>query len=336
MISMLISVAYGQASSSEDGLRIGPEVTAPKPTRRPAPEYSSEARSAGIQGSVLLELVVDERGLPTQIRVLRPLGYGLDEQAIKATKQWRFEPGLKDGKPVKVAANMEINFRLLGRNTEAAEELRAVYNRALGFLKGTAADRDTALKWFQEMAERNYPAAMYTYGKLLSDGEGFPPDPKKGDDLIRRAAQAKYGPAMFTLASSALKQKSSKAFKEAKEGMRDAAASGSSEAQYFLGFAYEHGNPDLGLRQDENTSREYYRLCAAAGDILCQYRLGDLLLNQPNAREHDIAQAIAWLELSADQGEPQAKMLADRSRTNLTPEQVKDVASLKKLLVRRN
>ena len=142
---------------------------------------------------------------------------------------------------------------------------------------------------------------------------------------------------MFALASASLEEKgNSKALKDGLEMMRDAAHLGSTEAQYFLGFAYEHGNPDLGIQQDQDTARQYYRFCAAVGQIVCQYRLGDLLLNQPNPHERDIPQAIAWLELSADQGEPQAKMLADRSRASLTEEQVKQVDSLKKQMVHRN
>lgn len=335
-IVALISVLYGQADSPGDPVP-GPRLTAPKPIRRSEPTYSAEALKAGVQGDVFLALVIDERGLPTEIRVLRPLGFGLDERAIENIKGWRFEPGLKDGKPVKVPANIEVNFRLLGGNYAAAEERRTEYNRALGLLNGDSQEKESALKILQEMAQKKFPPAMYAHGQLLADGKDVPPDPKKSRDLISRAAQDKYGPATFVLASASLEEKdNSKALKEGQEMMRDAAHLGSTQAQYFLGFAYEHGNPDLGIRQDDDAARQYYRFCAAAGHILCQYRLGDLLLNQPSAQERDIPQAIAWLELSADQGEPQAKSLADRSRAGLTAEQAKQVATLKQQLVRRN
>jgi protein TonB len=62
---------------------------------------------------VVLQLVVDEKGMPGQIRVVRPLGLGLDQKAIEAVAKWRFKPGTKDGKPVAVIATIEVKFRLL-------------------------------------------------------------------------------------------------------------------------------------------------------------------------------------------------------------------------------
>ena len=93
--------------------KIGGGVSAPVPVFRPEPEYSEEARKAKWQGAVLLSLVVDENGVPQEIKVVRSLGLGLDQKAIEAVQKWRFKPGLKDGKAVPVSANIEVNFRLL-------------------------------------------------------------------------------------------------------------------------------------------------------------------------------------------------------------------------------
>jgi len=54
-----------------------------------------------------------KNGVPQEIKVVRSLGLGLDQKAIEAVQKWRFKPGLKDGKPVPVSANIEVNFRLL-------------------------------------------------------------------------------------------------------------------------------------------------------------------------------------------------------------------------------
>ena len=87
-------------------------MSAPKVLFQADPEYSEEARKAKYQGTCVLWLVVGADGKPRDIRVQRTLGLGLDEKAIEAVKTWRFEPALKDGKPVAVQINVEVSFRL--------------------------------------------------------------------------------------------------------------------------------------------------------------------------------------------------------------------------------
>ncbi len=93
--------------------RIGGGVSSPVAIYRVEPEYSEEARKAKFQGTVVLSIVIDERGIPTNFKVVRPLGLGLDEKAIEAVQKWRFKPGYRDGKAVAVLATVEVNFRLL-------------------------------------------------------------------------------------------------------------------------------------------------------------------------------------------------------------------------------
>src|SRR5580704_2818988 len=93
--------------------KIGGGVSSPALIFKVEPEYSEEARKAKFQGTVLLYVEVDEKGLPRNIRVIRPLGLGLDQKAIEAVEKWKFSPGKKDGKPVAVQAQIEVNFRLL-------------------------------------------------------------------------------------------------------------------------------------------------------------------------------------------------------------------------------
>ena len=93
--------------------RVGGGVTAPIVLSKKDPEYSEEARKAKYQGTVLLSIEVSPNGLASNIKVVRSLGLGLDEKAIEAVRQWKFKPGYKDGKPVTVAATIEVNFRLL-------------------------------------------------------------------------------------------------------------------------------------------------------------------------------------------------------------------------------
>lgn len=86
-------------------------VSNPIPISRPEPQYSEEARKAHWGGSVLLSVVIDETGVPKSIKVIKPLGFGLDEKAIEAVTQWRFKPGMKDGVAVPVASQIEVTFR---------------------------------------------------------------------------------------------------------------------------------------------------------------------------------------------------------------------------------
>jgi periplasmic protein TonB len=92
--------------------RVGNGVSAPRALDTPDPEYSEEARKAKYQGVVVLWLVVGPDGKPRDIRVSRPLGMGLDQKAVEAVQRWRFEPAMKDGRPVAVQINVEVNFRL--------------------------------------------------------------------------------------------------------------------------------------------------------------------------------------------------------------------------------
>ncbi len=93
--------------------RAGGGVSAPQLIYRVEPEYTEEARKAKYQGTVLIYCVVDIHGAVRNIRVKRSLGLGLDEKAVEAVLQWKFKPGMKDGRPVPVSAQIEVTFRLL-------------------------------------------------------------------------------------------------------------------------------------------------------------------------------------------------------------------------------
>ena len=92
--------------------RPGQGVTAPKATYSPQPEYTDKARKQKINGTVVLTMVVTEEGKVRDVKVTKSLDRGLDKQAIAAVSTWKFEPGMKDGKPVAVQLPVEVDFRL--------------------------------------------------------------------------------------------------------------------------------------------------------------------------------------------------------------------------------
>lgn len=107
---------YGPGRGGNTGggaYRVGQGASRPVPIFQPQPEYSEEARKAKFQGEVTLSVTVGEDGTPRDIKVVRPLGLGLDEKAIEAVSRWRFRPGMKDGRAVAVRANVVVTFRLL-------------------------------------------------------------------------------------------------------------------------------------------------------------------------------------------------------------------------------
>jgi TonB family protein len=108
------SSASSTMSTDKPG-HLGVKVTPPKLIRQVEPEYSEEARQDRFSGVVDVYLVVDENGKPQDVRVAKPAGHGLDENAVKAVKKYRFKPAMKDGKPVKVDMYVRVSFSIFSR-----------------------------------------------------------------------------------------------------------------------------------------------------------------------------------------------------------------------------
>ncbi len=79
---------------------------------RVQPEYTEIARKARIKGIVIVEAVIDRQGNVTEARILKPLPMGLDLEALRAIRQWKFKPGTLNGQPVPVYYNLTVNFQI--------------------------------------------------------------------------------------------------------------------------------------------------------------------------------------------------------------------------------
>ncbi len=112
-VVLCIGIIVPLASAQEGPYKVGGDVKPPKLSHHVEPKYTQEARDAKIAGTVVLSIVVTTEGIADQIKVVKGLDAGLDDNAVTAVSQWRFTPGTKAGKPVAVQATIEVNFKLL-------------------------------------------------------------------------------------------------------------------------------------------------------------------------------------------------------------------------------
>ncbi len=124
LVFILITVTVAQETEksyfvcgSEHPAEKGPCATQPRAKTTPDPNYTKEATTNRVQGTILLHLIVEQDGIPSNITVLRGLSDGLNDEAVTAVKRWRFEPGTIEGKPVPVQIDAEVNFRLTAGTT---------------------------------------------------------------------------------------------------------------------------------------------------------------------------------------------------------------------------
>jgi TonB family protein len=119
LTALIAATAAAQESAVHDSKEAG--VTLPQPTRQVKAQYTAEAMRQMIEGDVLLGVVVKADGSVGAVDVKESLDsvYGLDENAVKAMKEWAFKPGTKDGKPVAVRVDVKMKFTLKSRRPSA-------------------------------------------------------------------------------------------------------------------------------------------------------------------------------------------------------------------------
>jgi protein TonB len=93
--------------------RFGHDVVLPAELNNKEPEFNTYAKLLMFKGTALIHLTIDKSGAPSKLSVKRPLGLGLDEQAIDAVRGWLFIPATQGGRPVSVEVDMEVNFQVI-------------------------------------------------------------------------------------------------------------------------------------------------------------------------------------------------------------------------------
>ena len=127
LVSLLLSTflttdAFASRSTTTQAVRIlnsesvipNSGMLQPRTVRFTPPRYTQEARAKHVEGTVTVMAAIDIDGNATPMQVVKGLGYGLDENALAAVQQWRFEPAYQNGLRVGVIANVDVVFNLNG------------------------------------------------------------------------------------------------------------------------------------------------------------------------------------------------------------------------------
>lgn len=333
LLGLMPALLAGQ-TPDDHVYRVGNGVKPPRVLHKVEADYSSAGKAERIQGTVAMRIVVDEKGRATDVTVMSPLGWGLDEKAEAALGQWRFQPGTKDGNPVKVLAMVEMSFRFQGIPfDEKTEKRRTEFNEAIrpfNLPNATPARIDNSVKKIQALAAQKFPPAMHAVGLWQINGQHVPKNPEEGLHLVEQAAVKNYGPAIYEIAARRIAGEGySKDVATGIEELKRASLFNSQQAQFNLGQRYERG---VDVPIDTARARRYFRLCAAKGVAECQYRLASLILTQPHRPERDYVEAVAWLQLAAAKGHDEAKAAEARETANLTPSQTEWLGQVKRAI----
>lgn len=161
------------------------------------PEYTEEARKAGVNASVHLRFIVAVDGTAQDINILRGIGFGLDERAVAAVSSWRFQPGSKEGTPVRTSSEVEVSFRQLNRNHEGQLD-------RLNFTVPVGTSRPELIRGM--MPENPGAVANASLHVALTVApDGAPQDlsivdstlPRWGDHVLKDVKKWHFRPAMF-------------------------------------------------------------------------------------------------------------------------------------------
>ena len=184
-----------QASGGNTGgdvYRVGGGVSAPVLLYQPQPELSDEARKTKLTGDVIVSIQVDPTGHPINMHIARGIGMGLDEKALEAVRQYKFKPAMKDGKPVTVEMNIDVNFQSPELKKKMAEA-RIDEATALARLNALNSPELTA-----QLARLNSPefrkelaAAAASQAKALADLNSSQAEMKQSmEDATKRMEEA--------------------------------------------------------------------------------------------------------------------------------------------------
>ena len=181
-------------------VRVGGNIKPPTKTRDVPPRYPEDAIQTGVQGIVVVEVVVGTDGRVTEARVIRSVPQ-LDMAAVEAVRQWQFSPTLLNGNPVPVVMTVTVNFTLTGGAAGPAPLDAPATGDVANECKPDAPEaparaerRETAIRFVEEVHAREKTALIARQGKgylplgELPDAPATPP----GFEVQLLAEEARY------------------------------------------------------------------------------------------------------------------------------------------------
>jgi TonB family protein len=120
-IGVLVPLASMRGASAANASNVSSAVSPTVDQYTTPPLYSDDARRLGVEGSVVLEVIVGVDGKPRRLHVIQGLGFGLDQNALVAVRDWHFVPGQRDGRPVEFPIRINVEFSL--KNAELNESI---------------------------------------------------------------------------------------------------------------------------------------------------------------------------------------------------------------------
>jgi len=158
---------------------VGRGVTPPRVIYSRPPEFSEAARAADYEATCTLTLIVGADGVPRDIRVVNPVGMGLDEKAVEAVRSWRFSPAVKEGKAVAVQIAVQVDFHLYGNPKDGfvslsqkarTGEAKAQLDLADFYLQHPDIPQSDqlGLSYLEKAANQGLPRAQFQMGERLA------------------------------------------------------------------------------------------------------------------------------------------------------------------------
>jgi len=329
VLCFLASLGHSQdlppISAATDYARLREGINPPKLLHSSDPEYTSQALEAGIEGTLVLHAIVDVKGNVAYATVLSPLPAGLDAKAMAAVRHWRYAPADMDGEIIPVLTTIDVLFRLPYKPPDpAAEQRRKAFQRIANRI--SAADPTPTpdeVRELKDLARHGLMPAVGLLGQLDFLGLGVPKNITEGLADLQKAAGQHDTRSLFFLGSTEIAGRLlPKNEAQGWQFVQQAAFLGSADAQSALGDKDERAN-------DRSEAKRYYRMCAATGHAVCEFRLGRMLVTGPDMNPDDFAQGVGWLELAKDRGDRDAARLWETAVAKLSSIQLDWVKQLK-------